>query len=140
MIDQLTVFLENDTGHLAALCRALGAANISMRALTVADTARYGVARIITDEPTRAYEVLNQQGFRASLTKVFAIEVDDAAGGLVALLDAFEAAEINVEYAYCFSTSGGKAIDVLSLDSLTDVEAVFAAAGYRSMKAEELSA
>ncbi|MDR0577325.1 MAG: amino acid-binding protein, partial [Candidatus Accumulibacter sp.] len=122
MIDQITVFLENDKGRLAALCRALGEAGISMHALTVADTANYGVVRIVADTPARACEILGAAGFRASLTKVFAVEVPDRAGGLAGLLEAFDAAGINVEYAYCFAADGGKAIDVLRIDSPAEAE------------------
>ncbi|MDR2587245.1 MAG: hypothetical protein LBC23_03155 [Coriobacteriales bacterium] len=140
MIDQITVFLENDKGRLAALCRVLGDAGISMHALTVADTAQYGVARIIADTPAKAYEVLNEKGFRASLTKVFAVEVPDNAGGLAALLDAFDAAGINVEYAYCFAVEGGKAIDVLRIDNHDEAVKAIAATGFRTMRPEELYA
>jgi hypothetical protein len=138
MIDQITVFLENEKGRLAALCRALGEANISMHALTVADTAHYGVARIVADTPALAYEVLNAAGFRASLTKVFAIEVPDKAGGLAGLLETLDAANINVEYAYCFAAEGGRAIDVLRIDNHADAEKVITAAGYRIARPEEL--
>jgi hypothetical protein len=140
MIDQITVFLENDKGRLAALCRTLGDAGISMHALTVADTAQYGVARIIADTPAKAYEILNEKGFRASLTKVFAVEVPDHAGGLAALLDAFDAAGINVEYAYCFAAEGGKAIDVLRIDSHEEAVKAIAATGFRTLHPEELYA
>jgi hypothetical protein len=140
MIDQITVFLENDRGRLAALCRALGDATISMHALTVADTAQYGVARIIADTPAKAYEVLNAKGFRASLTKVFAIEVPDHAGGLATLLEALDTAGINVEYAYCFAAEGGKAVDVLRVDSHEEAEKVITAAGFRVMAPQELYA
>jgi hypothetical protein len=140
MIDQITVFLENEKGRLAALCRALGDADISMHALTVADTAQYGVARIIADTPANAYEVLNEKGFRASLTKVFAIEVPDHAGGLAALLEAFGAAGINVEYAYCFAAEGGKAVDILRVDNHEEAEKVITSAGFRVMRPEELYA
>ncbi|MDR1713562.1 MAG: ACT domain-containing protein [Coriobacteriales bacterium] len=140
MIDQITVFLENDKGRLAALCRTLGDAGISMHALTVADTAQYGVARIIADTPARAYEVLNEKGFRASLTKVFAIEVPDSAGGLATLLEALGAAGINVEYAYCFAVDGGKAIDVLRVDNHDNAEQVITAAGFRVAQPSELYA
>ena len=54
MIDQLTVFIENKTGRLTALCKTLGDAGINMNALSVADTADYGVARIICSDPARA--------------------------------------------------------------------------------------
>jgi hypothetical protein len=138
MIDQITVFLENDKGRLAALCRTLGDAGISMHALTVADTANYGVARLIADTPAKACEVLDAAGFRASLTKVFAIEVPDRAGGLASLLEAFDAANINVEYAYCFTVDGGKAIDVLRIDSPSDAEKLITGAGFRIAKPEDL--
>ena len=140
MIDQITVFLENDKGRLAALCRALGDEGISMHALTVADTAQYGVVRIIADNPKQAYEELNEKGFRASLTKVFAIEVPDHAGGLATLLDAFDEANINVEYAYCFAADGGKAVDVLRIDNKEEAEKVITTSGFRSMTPEELYA
>lgn len=138
MIDQITVFLENDKGRLAALCRALGEAGISMHALTVADTANYGVVRIVADTPARACEILGAAGFRASLTKVFAVEVPDRAGGLAGLLEAFDAAGINVEYAYCFAADGGKAIDVLRIDSPAEAEKVITDAGFRVARPEEL--
>jgi hypothetical protein len=140
MIDQITVFLENDKGRLAALCRTLGDAQISMHALTVADTAQYGVVRIIADSPAKAYEVLNEKGFRASLTKVFAIEVPDHAGGLAVLLEAFDAENVNVEYAYCFAAEGNKAIDVLRIDNHEEADRIIAAAGFHSVAPQELYA
>ena len=51
MIKQLTVFLENTQGRLAAVCRCLGDAGINMQALTIADTSDYGLVRIICDDP-----------------------------------------------------------------------------------------
>ena len=138
MIDQITVFLENAKGRLAALCRCLGDAGISMKALTVADTASYGIVRIIADTPGKAYETLNAQGFRASLTKVFAIEVPNKAGGLATLLEALDTADINVEYAYCFVVEGGYAIDILKTDLHGIAAEVITAAGFRIVEPHEL--
>ncbi|MDR2957825.1 MAG: ACT domain-containing protein [Coriobacteriales bacterium] len=138
MIDQLTVFLENKKGRLAALCRALGDAGISMHALTIADTERYGVVRIIADNPTKAQSVLSEQGFRASLTKVLAVEVPDVPGGLAQLLEAFELADVNIEYAYCFSAADGKAIDVIRIDDNEAAEAAIQSIGYRAIASEGL--
>jgi len=138
MIDQLTVFLENRKGRLAALCRELGDAGISMNALTIADTERYGVVRIIVNDPVRAQQVLTEKGFRASLTSVLAIEVPDVAGGLAVLLDAFEYFDVNVEYAYCFSASDGKAIDVIRVNDEAAALAAVASVGYHVISAEEL--
>ena len=138
MIEQLTVFLENKKGRLASLCRALADANISMRALTIADTERYGVVRIITDQPHLGQQTLSEQGFRATLASVLAVEVPDVAGGLATLLETFETFDVNIEYAYCFASHDGKAIDVLRVDdeelAITAVNAI----GYRVLTAEEL--
>ena len=48
MISQLTVFLENEKGRLAAACRTVSEAGINMHALNVADTADFGVVRMLT--------------------------------------------------------------------------------------------
>jgi len=138
MIDQLTVFLENRKGRLAALCRVLGDAGISMKALTIADTERYGVVRIITNDPKKAQAELVEKGFRASLTEVLAIEVPDVAGGLAKLLDALDESNINIEYAYCFSSTDGKAIDVLRVDNEPAAKDAIGRIGYRLITPEEL--
>ena len=138
MIDQLTVFLENRKGRLAALCRVLGDAGISMSALTIADTERYGVVRIITDQPSQAHAVLTEKGFRASLTKVMAVQVPDVAGGLARLLEAIDQAEVNIEYAYCFSTEGGMAIDVLRLNDYDAAQKAIDSIGYKSVSFDDL--
>lgn len=103
MIDQLTVFLENTTGRLTALCRTLGDAGIQMSSLTVADTTDYGIARIICDDPAAAVTALKRADFRASLTHVVGVKVPDVPGGLAGIFEALEAAGLNVEYGYCFA-------------------------------------
>ena len=72
MIEQITVFLENSEGRLAALCRTMADAEMNMHPLVIADTADYGLVRIICDDPARALEVLNAEGYRAISTKVAA--------------------------------------------------------------------
>ena len=115
MIDQLTAFLENTEGRLAKLCRALADADVNMKALTIADTAEYGVVRIICDDPARARDELQEKGWRAMVTKVAAIEVANRPGGLADLLGVLDDLDIPVEYGYCFSTKGDRAVDILKV-------------------------
>lgn len=138
MIDQVTVFLENSKGHLAALTRVLGDAGISMHTLTIAETTSYGVVRIITDSPKQAAKILNEAGYRAKITPVAAIRVPDQPGGLAQLLEAFQDAGINIEYAYCFSTNKGYAIDILRVDETERLAAVVLKAGYHLLTPEDL--
>ena len=140
MIDQVSVFLENTAGRLAKLTRALGNAGINMHALMVADTEEFGVVRIICDTPQKAKALLDEQGFSASTTQVLAVEVPDRPGGLADVLEALDAAGVNVEYAYCFvEPSGDAAVDVLKVDDPA-AEGVLRSAGFRTIPAGELYA
>ena len=49
-ITQISVFLENRPGRLAHLLSVLSDAGVNLRALAVADTADFGIARVIVDE------------------------------------------------------------------------------------------
>lgn len=138
MVEQVSVFLENKSGRLAELTRTLGDADINMHALMVADTAEFGVVRIICDAPTRAKALLDERGFSASITRVLAVEVPDRPGGLADLLEALDAERLNVEYAYCFvEPSGGAAVDVFRVDDQR-AEDVLSAAGFRVLTPAEL--
>ena len=141
MVKQITVFLENSEGRLSALCRCLGDAGVSMKALTIAETSEYGLIRIIADDPQNCVKVLTDGGFHASLTDVTAIEVPNRAGGLSDLLDKLADLDLNIEYGYCFSTEADRAVDVLKIKGgAKAAEAVFAleAAGFRVLKQDEL--
>ena len=128
---QVTVFLENKKGRLAALTRALADAGVNMEALTIAETSDYGLVRIVCDKPTEAVEALREADFRAITTKVIAVVVPNRPGGLADLLDAFEDLGLNIEYGYCFSAEGGEAIDVLKVAEPDRAAKAIAAAGYR---------
>jgi hypothetical protein len=139
MIDQLSVFLENKSGRLAELCRILGDARINMQALMVADTAEFGVIRIICDSPKEAKRLLDDKGFAASITRVLAIEIPDRPGGLADVLEVLDGEGMNVEYAYCFVEPAGEAaVDVFRVDD-DSAESVLAVAGFKLLSAEDVS-
>ena len=104
IIKQISVFLENKFGRLAAVTRILGEAGINIRALSIADTADFGILRLIVDKPNQAYEVLKDARFTVSETEVLAVEVKDVPGGLASVLQLMSEAKINIEYIYAFLT------------------------------------
>ena len=130
MIEQLTVFLENSEGRLAALCRAISDAGIDMSALTIAEVADYGVVRIICSDPQRAAKVLDEAGFRAMTTRVLAVEVPNRPGGLADLLDSMQKLGVNIEYGYCFSIDAQRAVDVLKVNDPEAAAQAVQDAGY----------
>lgn len=132
MVKQLTVFLENSPGRLAGLTRALGDAGVNMRALMVADTAEFGVVRIICDRPEVAREALEAAGFGVSVTDVIAVEVPDRPGGLADILETLGETGLNVEYAYCFvEPGGGAAVDIFRVEEIDRARTALESAGMR---------
>lgn len=99
-VTQLAVFLENKTGRLAEVTRALGDAGVNIRGFSVADTSEYGILRVIVDDPDRAYEALKRKSFTVHRSDVLCVRVPDKPGGLARVLEALGERGINVEYIY----------------------------------------
>ena len=99
---QLSIFLENRPGSLAEVMEVLARAGVNIRALSLADTAEFGVLRLIADRLEAAQAALREQGFRAQVTEVVAVEVPDRPGALSRVLTAFREAGVTVEYMYAF--------------------------------------
>lgn len=99
---QISVFLENKMGRLAKVIQVLGEYSIDISALSIADTADFGVLRLIVNNPEKAKEVLEEQDFTVSVNDVIAIEVEDRPGGLSKALTILDKRGIGVEYLYAF--------------------------------------
>lgn len=139
MIEQLSVFLENRPGRMAEMARTLGDAGCNMRAFVVADTAEYGVARIVCDHPRAGKAALEAAGFGVTLTDVIAVEVPDRPGGLADTLEALGSAAVNVEYAYCFVQPDGEcAVDIFRVEDTAAAVAALGAAGIGVAPASEV--
>lgn len=118
-VKQISVFLENKSGRLAAVTRTLGQNDINIRALSIADTSDFGILRLIVNDPSRAYAVLKEAGFTVSETDVIAVEVPDTPGGLADVLDILGAAGANIEYLYAFvSRSSGNALVLMKVGDI----------------------
>lgn len=105
-IKELSIFVQNKKGKLAAISKLMGENKISIRGFTMADTAEgYGIFRIIVDQNSRAAELLKGNGFMISETEVVAVKVPDNPGALYDVLKLFSENGINVEYIYAVVNS-----------------------------------
>ena len=116
-LNQLSVFSENKPGHMIAPCRLLAREGINIRALSVADTQRYGILRMIVSDWERARLLLEGAGSVVKITEVLAVEVPDRPGGLADVLEAFQGSAVNIEYMYAFPFARGeKAVLIFRFD------------------------
>jgi hypothetical protein len=99
---QISVFLENKKGRLAEVTALIAREGINIRALSLADTADFGVLRLIVNDPEKCFSVLKGGGFVAQPTEVIAVEVPDRPGGLARILAVFDRHGLNIEYMYAF--------------------------------------
>ncbi|MCK4778258.1 MAG: ACT domain-containing protein [Actinomycetia bacterium] len=140
-VKQISVFLENKAGRLWEACKILGDNDINIRALSVAETADFGIVRLIVQNPDKAFEVLKNNGYSVSKTDVIAVEVPDTPGGLGEVLKPLNENGINVEYLYCFvDKDRNAAIDIMRIDDLDKAIDTLKSAGIKIIPEKELYA
>lgn len=138
-IRQISVFLENRAGQLREITGVLCDSHINLRAISIAETADYGVLRIIADDPVSASEKLLEHGFILTMTPVVAVEVPDQPGGLNSVLGLISDSGIDVEYMYAvLGGSNGKAYMIFRVADADKLCEVLEQNGLKSVPGEVL--
>ncbi|MBQ2383301.1 MAG: ACT domain-containing protein [Oscillospiraceae bacterium] len=115
-IHQISVFLENRSGQLAEVTSLLAKEHVDLRAISIAETSDYGVARMIVDDAHKASAILLEHGDILSMTPVWAVEVPDRPSGLADLLTVLAEGHVDVEYMYSlFAGKDGHAYMILRI-------------------------
>ncbi len=141
LVEQIAVFLENKSGRLAEITAVLAADGVNIRALSVADTADFGILRLIVDKVEAAKEVLKKNGFTVGKTEVIAVEVEDKTGGLAKVLNCIKNAHINVEYMYAFVNKAGEnAVLIFRFEKMTEAIDALQKGGFTILSKEQIYA
>ncbi len=139
MVNQICVFLENRAGQLAEITGLLAEHNIDLRAISIAETADYGILRMIVDDPKKTTNILLAGGYILSMNPVLVIAVPDQPGGLVPALATLAEGNIDIEYMYSlFLHTDGKAYMVFRVSEEEKFVALLATHGIIPCTAEEL--
>ncbi|MCL2687407.1 MAG: amino acid-binding protein [Methanobrevibacter sp.] len=118
---QISVFIENKEGKLKNAIEALSKENINIRALSIADTAKFGILRLIVSDNKKAKEVLEENNFIVKESEVIIVEVPDEPNGLNTILTYLDDEDINLEYLYAFvSSKSDEAIVVMRLENIEE--------------------
>ena len=124
-IKQISVSLDNVPGALSQVSEILGNEGVNIRAVSVADTADISTVRFVVDEPSKAINILNTNGYSVKETDVLAVETPDHPGGLNAVLKPLKEGNINVHYLYPFLGRVSElAIVILGVDKTDEAEKV----------------
>ncbi|MDR1360092.1 MAG: ACT domain-containing protein [Deltaproteobacteria bacterium] len=115
-LEQISIFLENKAGRMAALTGILAEAGVNIKALSLADTSEFGILRLIVDQKEKAEEALKAKGFTVTRTQVVAVEIRHVIGGLHHVLEILGNGGVNVEYMYGFPCPGLDAIMIFRFD------------------------
>ena len=118
-VKQISVFLENTAGRLGEVTSLLGEGGVNLRAITIADTADFGILRLIVDDHEKALKLFKEGGFTAKVTEVLAIEVRDEPGGLARVMKIFEDNNVNIEYLYAtLEKTADKAVVIFRVEDI----------------------
>jgi len=105
---QISVFLDNEPGALAKVCKLLGDNDINIHGLTVAEGIDHGYLRMVVESKEGATKLLEKNGYMAFDREVVLLEVANDPGAFAVVSDIWSNKGINIDYAYC---AGGPNVD-----------------------------
>ena len=97
---QLSIFLENRVGRTKEVIEILSKEGINILAFTIADSAEFGILRLIVSDEEKALNLLKNAHISVIPTDVLWIKIDDKVGALVETLSKLEKNNISIEYMY----------------------------------------
>ena len=139
MLDQISVFVENKKGRLAAIMKLINDNGIDIRALTIADTTDFGIVRMIVSSAEEALKIFRENNCIASAAKVTAFTINDRAGAMYQVVRLLEEQDINIEY--CYSLMGKKenmADIVIKTNQTEKAEQILTANGIALISTEDI--
>lgn len=138
-IKQITVFLENKAGALLNVTRLLSDNKVDLRAINIAETADYGLLRLITADNDAAEKVLKGEGLIFTETPVLAVAIADKPGALSNVLEVFAKEKIDVHYMYSiFGHQNGLAYMIMQVEEAEKVSEILKTNGVTIADAKDL--
>ena len=126
MATQISVFIENKEGRIKKAIDTLANAGVNIRALSVGDTTKYGILRLIVSDNETATKSLENDGFIVKESEVVVVAVPDKPNGLNSTLSILDDADINLEYIYAFvGNEPGEGVVAMKVEDTAKARDVF---------------
>ena len=138
-VKQISIFVENKEGRIKKAIDTLARAGINIRALSIADTTKYGILRLIVSDNEKAIEALENDGFIVKENEVIVLAVPDEPNGLNSTLAIFDEKDINLEYLYAFvSNKTDEALVVMRLEDMEKAVEALEANNIKILETEDI--
>ena len=137
IITQLSIFVNNEPGRLAAVAKTLEDCKVNMKACNLAESTEFGILRAIVDDPDAAAERLTAKAVIVKKTELVGVKISDVPGSLYRPAAALGEAGVNIEYGYAFT---GKDVEglLMRVDDPAKAVDVLKKAGLELIKGSEI--
>jgi hypothetical protein len=140
-VEQLSITLTDQAGSLVRITSLLAGSGINIKALSLADSGKFGHLRVIVNDTVRARQVLVENSFQVEASEILVLEVPDRPGGVARVLTIINDAGLTVLYLYAFAQKAGKSgLIIFCIDDIDKAVEALGAAGIRALSAEEIFA
>ena len=134
-ITQLSVFVENRPGHLADTLATLAEGQVNILSFTIADTADFGILRLIVDQVERAKELFASGGYAVVEHPVVCALLPNKPGVLAAVMRLVSDSGLDIEYIYL----GTRDSLLMKTEQLDRLESLLAENGFPVLGAADLT-
>ncbi len=139
MAHQISVFAENKPGRIERITRILSDKGINIRAITISGSDKFGIVKLLVDQPEEAYLSLAAAGFSAYRREIIAVLMEDRPGGLHDVADILGKAGVNIEDAYGFVIEDRRrAVLLMEVERPAEVEAMLHQRGLKTLTDQEI--
>ena len=140
MLKQVSVFVENKAGRVHAIMEVFAAAKIDVRAMTIADTAEFGIVRLIVNDAEKAKAALRENNFTAKITDVIGFTIPDEFGALCNVVRTLGEQGVNIEYSYSLmGKNSGEADIVIRVKDSERAQTILAQAGVKLISPPDIA-
>lgn len=139
-IEQISIFLENRPGAILEITKLIAEKNINLRAMSVAETANFGIIRVITSDSFETINTLRNAGYVCRITKVLAVSLTDSPGALNETLEVLYRENINIEYMYALMCrEENRAVTIFKTPVVEDAAKILNENGVKLLSQDEMN-
>ncbi|MBN1636605.1 MAG: acetolactate synthase [Deltaproteobacteria bacterium] len=141
MAHQISLFVENKPGKLDAVLASIIGKKIDIKAFMIASAGKFGVIKLLVDEPFKAREMLKDAGHAVALEEVVVVEIRDMPQGIKDITDLFASKGINIENAYGFSVQEKpKSLFIIETKEPSNIKEIVTAKGFKVLSDAQIYA